>query len=334
MTDYNPHINRHDLKAHVKKRPAMYLGGIGSKGIVNLFKGLIEDCIITCNTESIFFSITINQDSLYTFHIKSNFNITPFLKYAEIEEMDLNFYHLQLLQIINNTIEIKKNNDFEAIISFKLDKEVLTTDNVDYQNLSDTMLELSLLNRNSEILILDKRKKFNNQNYFSHPQGVFYLYNRIINEVIGKPEFKITFDGILNNLNYQICLAYRTDWYPSPSIISFANNVNTVCGGSLVDGILDGLISGCKNYVKNNAPEKYRIKKKKFLNGLIIICSVKGRKFDYGGSFKETLEDKLVKKEVKKLIRELTINFIKTNEKEAERFLWRFDESQLTSGIY
>jgi DNA gyrase subunit B len=312
----------------------MYLGGIGSKGIINLFKGLIEDCIATCQTDAIFFSILIEKESFFKFHVKSNFDITLFLKYAEMEEMDINFYHLQLLKIISTTIDINKINNSEAIIIFKLDKEILITDNVDYRSLYDAMLELSILNRRSQILILDNKNKFKSQNYFSYPEGVLYLYNRIINDVLGKPEFKISFDGTLNHLNYQIYLAYRTDWFPSSSIISYANNVNTVCGGSLVDGIISGLISGCKKYVRNNAPKTYNIKKKKFSNGLIIVCAVNGHNFEYGGNFKQTLEDKQVEKETKKLIRKLTIDFMKTNEEKAKKFLWRFDESQLTSSIY
>jgi hypothetical protein len=37
------------------------------------------------------------------------------------------------------------------------------------------------------------------------------------------------------NNKYQIGLAYRTDCFPSANIRSFANDVHTTCGGSLVD---------------------------------------------------------------------------------------------------
>ncbi|WP_462220605.1 hypothetical protein [Ferruginibacter sp.] len=160
------------------------------------------------------------------------------------------------------------------------------------------------------------------------------MFDRAITEVLGKPEFELTFDGKVNSNTYQIGLAYRTDWYPSPNAISFANDIHTVCGGSLVDGILDGLINACKVYAKGNNLTTFKINKKKFTNGLILICAVRGEEYRYGGSWKETLEDSVVRKQAKKLVSKLALDFFNNQKEKADKFLWRFDTTQLASGMY
>ena len=142
------------------------------------------------------------------------------------------------------------------------------------------------------------------------------------------------FDDELSKNKYQIGLAYRSDWYPTPNVISFANDVHTACGGSLVDGILEGLINSCKKYVKENGMLTFKIKRKKFLNGLIIVCAVRGDNFLYGGSFKETLENDEVKKQVKKTTEKLVSQFLKNNKDKADKFLLRFNTTHLMNGTY
>ena len=93
------------------------------------------------------------------------------------------------------------------------------------------------------------------------------------------------FDDSINGLKYQIFIGYRTDWYPSASIATFANDVHTTCGGSLANGVLGGLIDGCRQYVKANKLNDLKIKKKKFNNGLILIASVRGDDFKYWRQF-------------------------------------------------
>ena len=43
--------------------------------------------------------------------------------------------------------------------------------------------------------------------------------------------------------------------------------------------------------------------------------------------------DEKVQQEVRDLIKRLTVDFIEGNKEKSDKFLWRFDESQLTSGI-
>ncbi len=316
---------------HVRKRPLMY---IGNDGVVGLFQGLLINCIELCKTDEITFEIKLSGDNEFALGLTSSHNLNPFIQKFTDESKEYSNYFPRALKAISEAFEISAKENLKTEVAFSFDKKVILETNIDYLKLTAKVLQIALLNRKCEIITIDKRQKYLIQNYYHFPQGVFYLYDRATTEVLGEPEFKLSFDGKVNSNSYQIGLAYRTDWYPTPNIISFANDVHTVCGGSLVEGILDGLISACKIYVKENNLTTFKISRKKFLNGLIIVCCVRGEDFNYGGSFKETLEDDVVKKQAKKITLKLAMDFFNSQKEKTDKFLWRFDTTQLTSGMY
>ena len=315
----------------VRKRPFMY---IGNDGVVGLLEGLLTDCIELCKTDEITFEIVISGNNDFTLGLTSRHDTNPFIQQFTNDSKEFSNYFPKVLKVVSETFEIITNDNSKTEVAFSFDKKVISNTNIDYLKLTEKVLQIALLNRQCEIVTIDKRPKYLTQNYYHFPQGVFYLFDRATTDVLGKPEFKLTFDDKINSNSYQIGLAYRTDWYPTPNVISFANDVQTICGGSLVEGILVGLISACKTYVKDNNLTAFKISRKKFLNGLIIVCAVRGEDFKYGGSFKETLEDDVVKKQVKKITSKLALDFLNTQKEKVDKFLWRFDTTQLTSGMY
>lgn len=306
MTDTDNKYSSDDIKVldfteHVRKRPFMY---IGNDGIVGLFEGLLTDCIELCKTDEITFEIVVLGENDFTFGLTSRHDINPFIKQFTDERKEFSNYFPKVLKVISETFEIIAKENSKTEVVFSIDKTVITNTNIDYLKLTERVLQFALLNRQCEVITIDKRQKYLTQNYYHFPQGVFYLFDRATTEVLGKPEFKLTFDNEINSNKYQIGLAYRTDWFPSANVISFANNVHTTCGGSLVDGILEGLINACKIYAKENNLTNFKINKKKFVNGLILICAVRGEDYKYGGSWKETLEDVVIKKcQIKKTLK-------------------------------
>lgn len=315
----------------IRKRPFMYFG---NDGIVGLIEGLLTDCIELCKTDEILFEIEIAGDNNFVLGISSRHNINPFIEQFTKEGKEFSNYFPKVLKVTSESFKITTHENSKREIAFSFDQKVILNTNIDYLKLTEKVFQIALLNRQCEIITVDKRQKYLTQNYYHFPQGIFYLFDRTTTEVLGKPEFKITFDNKINSNKFQIGVTYRTDWYPTPNVISFANDVQTIYGGSLVDGILDGLITACKTYVKENDLTTYRVTRKKFLNGLIIVCAVRGFGYKYGGSFKETLEDEVVKKQAKKIVSKLALNFFNTQKENADKFLWRFDTTQLTSGMY
>lgn len=325
-------IKQIEFKDNIRKRLGMYLGGSGSKGIINLLKGLISDCIKLTTAEKYVFQIELKSDWEFVLDIKATNDISRFTKTSNETDPFKNF-HLNACKVLCSEFSIVNHNADRVLLKFRLDHTVFT-EPIEYFDLSEVFFEWTYLNRNTETLLIDKRGEFLNQNYFSFPEGVKYVYDRLVKDSLGKPEFEIEFEGVLNGRTYQIFLGYRTDWYPSSAIVSFTNDVHTVCGGSLVDGVMKGFIKGCKKYVKDNNLTDFKIRKKKFTNGLILIASVRGDEFNFGGSFKASLEDDKVKKDIKKLVKHLITDFMLNNTEKAGDFLRRFDDKTLLNGIF
>lgn len=321
------------LKDHIRKRPEMYLGAVGSKGIINLVKGLIWDTNRELDYEKNFFHFSILADNEFELKIKSDANLDNFLT-LPIDDNDYSTkFHFRILEALSNKYKIEKENSSSVKFTWELDESIMKESKVDYVNLSEVLVQVAYLNRASEILVTDNTKKYQNQSYFTFPEGIKYVYERCKIEALLKPEFEISFDDKIGNNHYQIFVGYREDWFPTPQIISFANEIHTICGGSLVEGIIEGLVLGCEEYVSKSNLKSFKVKRSKFDNGLILVCLVKGGDYKYGGSFKVSLIDKKIQEEAKGLIKGLTIDFIKKNKEKSDKFLWRFDESQLTSGI-
>ena len=127
---------------------------------------------------------------------------------------------------------------------------------------------------------------------------------------------------------------YRTDWYPQAFILSYANDTYTIQGGDLVAGVMDGLISAFKTYGKQENLSNHIIKRKKFINGLILICAVRGKDLKFGGGFGETLEEPKVKSQIKKLLHAPILMALKNNPEIKKNLISRFDKNNLTHKMY
>ena len=306
---------------------------IGNNRVVGLLHGLIIDCIDLCKSDKITFEITIWGDNDFSVSLSSSHDLSPVIdKFSETYSPSQNYYP-DVLKAISKTFTINSPDKNHFTFNFSLDQDVLAAD-IDYLKLSEEILRIGLLNRQCEIITIDKRRKYLTQNYYHFPEGTSYLFDLATKDIPGEPEFKLTFDGNVNSNKYQIGLAYRSGWYPTPNVISFANDVPTIRGGSLVEGIMAGFINACKIYIKENNLTNHKVTKKKFINGLILVCAVRGEGFKYGGSVKETLEDDLVKRQAKKITQKLTLDLFKNDKQKADKFLWRFDGTQLGARMF
>jgi DNA gyrase/topoisomerase IV subunit B len=100
-------------------------------------------------------------------------------------------------------------------------------------------------------------------------------------------------------MTFQIAVSYDANWFPPEYILSFANEKQTIYGGSLVQGIKDGIFLAFKKYVEENQLTDYTLQRNNFLGGLIIVCFVRGDELMYEGGTKEKLYTPHVRSQVK-----------------------------------
>jgi DNA gyrase/topoisomerase IV subunit B len=337
---------------HVRMRPKMYFGNEHSVSICLL----ISQCIEICKTDEILFDLTINGENDFSIQIIGKVDLSPFTLYFVATKYRPNYIFMpSLLVIVSEKLEIDvlgnqlsflkgeiQSGDISIVskphteikFRYELDEKILKNTPTNYQRFYDELYQLSLLNKKLEILIKDNRAKFVSQNYFHSPNGIFHLYQNIKDSTSVTTTFEVKYEGQINKNHYQFILAYRDDWFPTPNVISFANDYQTANHGTHVTGILEGLFAACKKFKKENDLSTHTIRKNKFYNGLILICAVRGEGFGFEGSFRKTLKQKDMEKEVKKAVTQLVYKYLKENKERTDKFLFRFNEEGFGSFMF
>ncbi|WP_462220604.1 hypothetical protein [Ferruginibacter sp.] len=159
-----------DFSEHVRKRPFMY---VGNDGIIGLLSGLIIECISLCKTDDILFEITILGDNDFTFVFSSSHELKSFTRQFTTKSNELPNYFAKTLKAISEKFDIIENGNSKTQVTFSFDKKVISETSVDNLRLSEKAIQIALLNRQCEIITIDKRQKYLIQNFYHFPQGVF-----------------------------------------------------------------------------------------------------------------------------------------------------------------
>ena len=313
----------------VRKRPGMYIGAApNGKGIVYLVKHLILNLYYQSNAK-LFCHFSIWGGNRFQLEIRSDGDISDFLssldhKRQSLQNISRHDGYLLYLTILSRTLDIENISSSKIILTWEMDNEIFIDTAIDFNYLSDSLMRIAALNRDIKILLTNHTQAYLNQVYHDYPQGLKYLFDRYITEQAPMCEFKLCYDESIGTNHYQVYLAYRMDWHPSPKIESFIDNHPSCSSNDFVKGVLKGFISGVRKVAKNSGHQEYKIEKNKFYNGLILICSVHRDDYQWSETSKGYYEGEDVKEEIKKVFEDLTLRFFDTNNDVAEKFLHRF----------
>lgn len=162
-------------------------------------------------------------------------------------------------------------------ITFTPDPEIFETTEYSYDILSKRLRELAFLNKGIIITLTDERPDGKNH-VFHYPGGLIsYIQYLDENKVALHPQplyFFQTKDGI----EIEIAMEYNDSY--NENLFSFANNINTIDGGTHLSGFKKGLTRAINTYItKNNllksSNNKLEIKGEDLREGLTGIVSVK-----------------------------------------------------------
>ena len=207
-------------------------------------------------------------------------------------------------------VEVKGEcSDTGTIITFHPDAEIFTqTITYKYETLANRLRELSYLNKGIRITLTDMREMVdefevdeNGNNKATgrqvHRSEVFYSQD-------GLSEFVTYLDADAAHMipdpicvasdkviPIDIALQYNDGF--TEKIYSYVNNINTIEGGTHLQGFKMGLTRSLKNYAdKNRMMEKYKgddLKQSDFLEGLTAVVSVKIAEPQFEGQTKTKL---------------------------------------------
>lgn len=219
--------------------------------------------------------------------------------WLEVEVCDGNHIYKQKFErgIPKSDLEvIGDTNDRGTRITFKADPEIFKeTDHYEYEVLQARLREQAFLNAGVKIVLTDSRDAENpKQDVFSYEGGIksFVEYIHKKRGLSGIHDDIIDFSGTLPDGTSSGEVAFQYNDSYNSLILSFANNIHTVDGGTHEDGFKRAITKVINEYAK-----KYNLLKdndKKFSGddvreGLTAIISVKVRNAQFEGQTKTRL---------------------------------------------
>jgi len=305
----------------VRRRPALF---IGNHGVLDLMRGLLLECIAICETDDLFFTITLTGKNDFSLEIKSLQSLSLLAAQFTKEPQERKYLMPFVLSVFAASFDKKMMGEQAVSMRFSLDEPAFGKVTVDYLNLIERCLDIAVLNRKVKLLLVNEQTEPHSKQYLHFPQGIFYLFSRLKENTIGALRFELEFDGLVKNNHFQIAMGFGAKWFPQPFIHSFANDIRTVEHGSLVEGILNGLMRASKKYAALHSIPDLSFRSRKLCTGMLLVAAVRGKEFTYGGSFKETLEDDEVKKQADDITYEFALAFWENHPSEAYSFFNRF----------
>ena len=215
------------------------------------------------------------------------------------------------LEIIGETTETG------TTVVFKADSEIFTeTTEYDYEILLKRLREQSFLNAGVKIIISDLRDEENVVSEVLHYEGGIRQFVEHIHKTKGLEvlsEDVIYISGADENVTAEIALQYNDSY--NAVILSFANNIHTIDGGTHETGFKNALVKVINDYGKKFGllKEGDRLLGDDVREGLTAIISVRLRECEFEGQTKGRLGNPFVKPFIEKLVNEKLMDYLEAN---------------------
>lgn len=366
----------------VRKRPSMYIGDIGERGLHHLVYEVVDNCIdealagfcthieVNINPDN---SISVRDNGrgiptgmhekehrsalevvLTVLHAGGKFNkdsykvsgglhgvgvscvnaLSDFFK-AEIHREGKIFVQTYSKGKPTSEVEvIGEAEDTGTLITFHPDPEIFVEHRVyKYETIAARLRELAYLNKGIKITFTDLRSEVSSVDehgveHKAYRKDVFYSEEGLkefidyldagAEKLIEKPICLETSKII----PIEIALQYNTGY--SEKIYSYVNNINTIEGGTHLDGFRRGLSATLKSYAEKNnllsklkcelSPEDYR-------EGLTAVISVKVAEPQFEGQTKTKLGNGEVRGAVSQAISGALEAYLEENPSQAKAII-------------
>ena len=355
----------------VRKRPGMYIGSTGPKGLHHLVYEIVDNSIdealagfcthieveilpgdvITVRDNGRGIPVGINEQQglpavtvvLTVLHAGGKFGgsgykvsgglhgvgssvVNALSEWFEVEVSQDGHVHYQKFERGTPTCDLKVIGDTDktgTLIRFKADPEIFTETTVyDYETLETRLREQAFLNAGLSITLTDKRDPDNITEQVHCYEGGISSFVEFETKKKGlKPlhEVPIHFSAVSGDREANIAIMYNDSY--NDLLLSFANNVRTIDGGTHENGFKTALTR-----VFNEYGRKYKLLKDNDKNlsgddvreGLIAVISVKLTEAQFEGQTKGKLGNTDITPLVSKCVYEKLSTYFEENPTEAK----------------
>ena len=353
----------------VRKRPGMYIGSTGPKGLHHLVYEIVDNSIdealagfcthieveilpgdvITVRDNGRGIPVGINEQQglpavtvvLTVLHAGGKFGgsgykvsgglhgvgssvVNALSEWFEVEVSQEGHIHYQRFERGNPTCDLKVIGDTDetgTLIRFKADSQIFTETTVyEFETLERRLREQAFLNAGLSISLTDKRGKEEKKEVYCYEGGIssfveFITKTRGLTPLHEKP---IAFSAVSGDREANIALMYNDSY--NENILSFANNVRTIDGGTHETGFKTALTRVFNDYGKKYGLLKDSDKKLSgddVREGLSAVISVKLTEAQFEGQTKGKLGNTDITPIVSKCVYEKLSTYFEENPVEA-----------------
>ena len=218
---------------------------------------------------------------------------------------------------VTDVMEIGETDRTGTIIKFKPDSTIFETTEFSFDYLTARLRELAFLNKGVRIILRDDRT--GREHDFKYDGGIvsFVEYlNQNKKPLSPKPLY---IEARRDDLEFELALQYNEGY--QENIFSFANNINTLEGGTHLSGFKSGLTRAVNTYIKNAdllKNEKVSPSGDDIREGLTAVISVKLKNPQFEGQTKTKLQNSDLEGIVNSVVYEKLLTYFEEHPAEAK----------------
>ncbi len=356
----------------VRKRPGMYIGDTGERGLHHLVFEVVDNSIdeaLAGHCTSI--SVTIHIDNSVTVEddgrgIPVDIHPTEGVSAAQVVltklhaggKFDKGAYKvsgglhgvgISVVNALSETLDMEVRRDGKVYeqhyhrgdptgpvqttgvtdqrgtrITFKPDALIFEGTDYSFDILSQRLRELAFLNRGVKIVITDERDRDRKAHEFLYEGGISSFVQHLNRAKSPIHTDVIYLQGTRDGVDVEVAMQWN-DGY-AENVYAFANNINTVEGGTHVVGFRAALTSTVNNYAVANAvlkKDEDGLQGEDCREGITAVISVKVPEPQFEGQTKTKLGNSEVKGIVQALVNDRLGVYFEENPSEAKRIVMK-----------
>ncbi|MFW6375552.1 MAG: DNA topoisomerase (ATP-hydrolyzing) subunit B [Thermoplasmatota archaeon] len=203
---------------------------------------------------------------------------------------------------------------------FMPDEEIFETTEFKFDTLKDRMQELAFLNKGLKIILEDERD--DKKTEFHYEGGIVEYVQYLTKEKERLHSDPIYFKKRQDGVHVEVAMQYLTQSYSKKNILAFANNINTIEGGTHLSGFRAALTRTFNYYAdKNELAEDVNIRGDDFREGLTAVINVKLPEPQFEGQTKTKLGNSEIRGIVQSIVRERLMTYLEENPKVAKAII-------------
>jgi DNA gyrase subunit B len=198
-------------------------------------------------------------------------------------------------------------------ITFRPDSSIFESTIYSFEKLSERLREKAFLNKGIRIFIKDEREEPEKSHEFYYKGGIAEFVKHLNKNKSPLHDDPLYFEQIADDLSIEVSMQYNDSY--DEKIFSFANNINTVDGGTHLSGFRGAITRTINNYAESSGMTKnakVTLSGDDVREGLVAVISVKIPQPQFEGQTKGKLNSP-VKGPVESFLNEKLGEFFEQN---------------------